>query len=343
MDNKKIVIPKSKRGRKTKEQKIKYDNDLKSFSDSLIEINKQLEKPASSRGWCYILEGFNQIDKSQFDTVQKRINECRKIGYLPIGFVAEDKTRTFAHLEELQPEFTTPKDFLLGYLAFIRDIEKLKDDLSFWKTQECYIQMVVEKIDVFNLFEEICEQYHIPIANAKGWSDIHLRNTLAQNFRQAEEMGLKPILLYYADFDPVGIKIVESFKNNLKQIENATNWNPKNLIIDKIGLNFDFIEKHNLTWIDNLTTGSGKQANEKLAYVREYIKKYGKRKCEANAILIIPQIAKADCEIAILKHLGNDPLAKYRTELEKVQKDVLDLMNKTKYKKKIDKLMRDLK
>ena len=86
--------------------------------------------------------------------------------------------------------------------------------------------------------------------------------------------------------------------------------------------------KTNLVWIDNLQTGSGKLANEKLPYVREYIEKFGRRKCEANAILKIRELSESLCEQTILKYLKNDQIRQYSDDLQADHKEVKDLMAK---------------
>ena len=47
--------------------------------------------------------------------------------------------------------------------------------MSFWNFQEVYIQVVVEKIDLKTLFGPVCADYHVPIMNSRGWSDLNLR------------------------------------------------------------------------------------------------------------------------------------------------------------------------
>ena len=51
------------------------------------------------------------------------------------------------------------------------------------------------------------------------------------------------------------------------------------LIIERFGLNKDDIDRHNLTWIENLKTGSGRESRD-----YGYISKYERRKCESNAL-----------------------------------------------------------
>lgn len=66
----------------------------------------------------------------------------------------------------------------------------------------------------------------------------------------------------------------------MKDCERATGWSPDNLIIDRFGLNKEEIDRYSLTWIENLKTGSGREARDP-----EYIAKFGRRKCEENALL----------------------------------------------------------
>ena len=361
-----IKLPKSSKGRKTEVQKIQYDLDLKKFAESLIEIQLKIEgkkdlidieerEKISGRGWCYQLEGFGLITKDQFNYCQKIINLCRKEGYLPIDFTAQDDSRKFFNIENLKEDYKKPKKHIKMYLNWVLKCDKDKKDTAFWESQKYYIQMMVEKIDVRNLFTDICEKYHIPISNAKGWSDLLSRNALIQRFKKAEEIGLIPVLLYYGDFDPAGLKIAETFKKNIKDLEKATKWSPENLIIDHFGLTFDFIDKNSILWIDNLITGgkrnlgnlynqykSGKKNVKIYDYEIAYIDKYGVNKCEANAILPIKKIAINQCEEVIQKYLGNNPFEIYDKKIKENQEKVSKLMEDVDFKERIQNLMNDI-
>lgn len=347
----KIIMPVRKKGRRSKVDNIIFESQMKAFAESLIKLNKiiDIDGGVSSRGWCYLLEGKRLIDKSQFDECQELINECRKEGYLPIDFCALDRTRDFENVESLfNGQFKEPFEYLVRSLLYIRDHDEDKDDVSFWESQKCYIQMMVEKIDVLNLFKGTCAKYHIPIANAKGWSDLNSRNQLAERFKEAEEQGLKTVLLYYGDFDPAGLLIADTIKKNLEDIQKATKYDPKNLIIERFGLSIDFITANHLLWIENLITGSKldlsnpKHADHKKAYVQDYLKAYGVRKCEANAILPIKELAIQDCERTILKHLGSESSKEYDKKLKEAQKAVRDLMESVDLKQIVNDLIHDL-
>lgn len=370
MEYQNFKLPETKLGRKSKKQQIQYEIELSEFAEVLMQFQLDItekrdwnrieeKEKISARGWAYQLEGapFHLISKDQFSYCEKLINDCRKIGYLPLNFVAQDKSREFYNIESLTKNFEEPIDYLIGYLDFIKDIDEKKEDIAFWESQKYYIQMTVEKIDVRNLFHDICKKYHIPISNAKGWNDINSRGELVTRFKKAEEIGLIPVLLYFADFDPAGLKIAENLRQNLLDIEKATHWNPKNLIINQFGLSFEFIKTNRITWIDNLITG-GKRDLEELYkkykagtlgkkeklydYEIQYIETYGIQKCEANAIIPKRNIAIKDCEVTIQKYLGVNPFEVYDKKVKETQKEIADLMGKIDYKGRIQNLMDDI-
>lgn len=299
---------------------------MTTFAEEMKLLQAKMPRKVSSRGWCYILEGLNVINKGQFDLLQDKINECRKEGLLPLDFVEADDSRQFYNREDIHVETETPRDYLKRKIEYLRDVDEDKEDVAFWENQEYFIEMAVEKIDLRNLFHDTCKKYHIGIGNAKGWEDIISRGILASRFKEAEERGLKPVMLYFGDFDIGGLLIANTFKKNMKDLEKATGWDPKHLIFDHVGLSYDFILKNNLTWIDNLTSGSGKAPDKSKAHVREYIANYGERKCEANAVLVIEPIVIDLLEKTIQKYLGN-PFEKFDQAKKKTQGEVKELMD----------------
>ena len=175
------------------------ERNLAKFASVILKVKEQASQRMSSRGWCYFLEGFNLLTKGDFDKVQKAINECRKKGYLPIDFVAEDPKRVWSNVES--PTDVSPEGYLKQWLEGAQNAEEYYTP-DWWKGETYYIQMMVEKIDLVNMFEPISRKYHIPIVNAGGWYDIMERAVAARRFKEAEEKGLKSTILYFGDFDP---------------------------------------------------------------------------------------------------------------------------------------------
>ena len=311
---------------------------LVQFGRTLIEIANKIGFKLSSRGWAYQLEGFGLINKREFNKVQNYINECRKMGILPIDFVAEEESRKFSGVEF--PETRSPEDFLSGYIKAIMDCEEYYTP-NWWDGENYYIQMLVEKIDLKTLFSPICRKYHIPIATSKGWSSMLQRAEYSRRFQKAKEKGLKCVLLYCGDHDPDGLRISEFIRSNLYDLMNVR-WNdgtkgydPRDLIIDRFGLNYDFIEENNLSWIDNLITGSGKNLaspshpNYEMEYVQDYLSDIGERKCEANAIVVKPDQARDLVREAIEKYLREDALNRFEEKRERVREMFEELRDET--------------
>jgi hypothetical protein len=320
------ILPSLKRGRPSDADKEQYARDLRAFADLLKEIDSTVDFRVSSRGWCYVLENRGDVTKGEFDRVQDLINECRKAGDLPIDFTVEDEARAAACVEELHS--VGPKQYAADQIGTAVKGWESYTPISFWAYQPIFIQMVVEKIDLKQLFLPVCAKYHIPLLNSRGWSDLNMRAGLMRRFREHEIKGRRPVLLVCGDHDPVGLQIPNKLPEHLGELSRAVGWSPENLIIDRFGLNADFIKEHNLTWIDKLITGSGKDLGDpehrqhNAESVQEYIRMYGKRKVEANALVVRPEAGRRLCQAAIEKYLDLDAIAAYEAALAEQRQKV---------------------
>lgn len=293
---------------------------LHEFAHDIKLLSNKVGFKVSSRGWGYILENAGFITKDEFDKVEKVINRCRREGILPVDFVAEEDARQFSGVET--PDEDSVKSHAQWFAsAMLKGYNNFTPD--WWYDEEYYIQMVVEKIDLKTLFGPVCNKYHVPIANSKGWSSILQRAEYARRFKLMEEKGLQCVLLYCGDHDPDGLRISDTLQDNLAQIQGIVwedgeeGYDPSNLDIRRFGLNYDFIIENGYPWIDNLITGSGKNLNSpshpnhSQFYVQDYLSSFGAKKCEANAIVTTPQAARQLAEQAILDVLGPDALDRF--------------------------------
>ena len=311
---------------------------LAEFAESLVNLSNEIGFRVSSRGWAYILETRRLINKDDFDHITAIINRCRKLGFLPIDFVAEESARAFQGVE-IPSDGNVIDEFAQWLRASLRSDEHYNVD--WWEGEKYYIQMVVEKIDLVTLFSPVCEKYHIPIANTKGWSSMLQRAEYAKRFKEAEDRGMKCVLLYYGDHDPDGLRISEFMKMNLYDLagirwNNGTSgYDPSKLKIQRFGLNASFIKKHKLVWIDNLITGSKKNLadpkhkNYNMPYVQDYLSEFGEKKCEANSIVTMPVEARKLVEGAIIKILGKDALERFANKRRAITKEFEEYLAKS--------------
>lgn len=342
-----IKIPKRKPGGHGPKVEEKYRKEAIAFVDYMKQLQTEIELKfgdefkISARGWGYIFEGKGLITKPQIDDVQWAITRLRKEGFLPLDFTARDEARAFHNREE--PEFPTPDQRLTSWLKALKGCQEEYECISFWEYQPCYIQMIVEKIDLRTLFLPTIKKYHIPIANARGWEDISMRADMAKHFKQWEEKGKKLVLLYCGDLDLGGYMMTEETEKKNEQIKLlealklGTGWDPKNLKVDRFGLNRDFVESAGLTWIDNMLSSKGKEPDYDSPVVKRYIAYVGgKRKCEANALVVRPDLAEQLVEDAVQKYLGKNPFPAYDAAIEEGRDEVVMMMDNLGVQSSID-------
>jgi hypothetical protein len=316
-----IAIPRLPRGRPSGSAQAAYNSEVQKFCDSLLEINSRLDFRVGARGWCYLL-GEHGLEKGDFDSAEGLIVECRKQRLLPMDICADDGARSFDYLEG---DFDgDPADFADGILGAIQCQHERYMPFSFWDDKEVYLQTVVEKIDLKSLFGPISRHFRIPIANARGWSDLNLRWALLQRIREHAAQGRRCVILYCGDHDPAGLNISDSLRKNLAELLTHREWLElmDMLTIDRFGLNADFIAEQNLTWIENLQTGSGKSLadpkhkDHRCDYVQRYLKEFGVRKVEANALVVRPEAGRDLYLRTILKYLPADAPDRYEEDLD---------------------------
>jgi len=115
-----------------------------------------------------------------------------------------------------------------------------------------------------------------------------------------------------------GLDISGSVISDIESMSGATGYFPDNLIVDRFGLNFDFIEAERLSWSENLVTSSGEDlANERhpdhgKPYVQNYLRQFGARKVEANALVVRPEAGRRLCLDAVRRYVPDAVLANFK-------------------------------
>jgi hypothetical protein len=313
-----LSLPVASKGRPTPAVKAAYEKAVEAWCAAIVELGSRLDFKVSTRGWCYLLEPHG-LAKGDFDKAERLITACRKSGKLPLDICAEDASREFDGLEQLDAADVQRE--AASWIDVVQRAHRTYAPISFWTDQPYYLLLLVEKIDLKSLFADICDRFHIPRANAKGWTDINCRAEMMRQFKAAEQCGQIPVLLYCGDLDPAGLQITDCLRKNMEDLADVVGWDPQHLVIDRFGLNADFITRHGLTWIDGLGTGSGMDLtdsehphNDK-AYVQDYLALYGPRKCEANALVANPDAGRQLMRDAIAKYLPEDAPERYEQSM----------------------------
>ena len=307
---------------------------MERFCELILQIRSRLDFAVGSRGYCYLLERHG-LGKGDFDEAEKLITVCRKSGDLPLDICAEDASRSAIGVEEIDTLDASAKaDALVNDL--IEHGHEAYMPISLWDDLDVYVEVVTEKLDLRNLFAPVCHELHVPITNFKGWSDLNARAAMMRRFAYWHARGKRCVLLLCGDHDPGGLLITETMRKNLNDLAGALQKNygidwsavDANLVITRFGLNADFIDEHNLTWIDNLETSSGgrlddeEHADHSKDYVQDYIAEYGVKKCEANALVAEPTIGRQLSREAILAHVPMAAVQRYESRLARLRNEL---------------------
>jgi hypothetical protein len=330
-----LTVPRRGKGNQSFADRARFEQEMRDFAAGILQIKStiRLSRMPGIRGWCYILEEHG-LPKGDFNLAVDRINQCRKNGLLPIDICGEDASRAATdNAADDHSEYDDPAEFARDYFDYYAKVGRTQaagfTPIPWTKGLDYEVFIMVEKSDLVTLFEDACNEYHVPISNAKGWGDLNSRANLMRRFRDAEDEGRQPVLLYCGDHDPWGLQICDNLPKMLGELAIAVGWDPSGIIVDRFGLNADFIEQHNLSWIEGLETSSGKDLGSSdhflgnADHVRSYIKQFGERKVEANALVVRPDAADALVREAIGKYIPIDWPTRHARRNAKARKAAL--------------------
>ena len=208
------LLPKRQRGRQSAAAEVQHQEQVDTFCRLILQIRSTMDFAVGSRGWCYILERHG-LRKGDFDAAQKLITECRKSGALPLDICAEDSSRETVGIERLDSN-DIPNE-VESWVDYVREhAHERYTPISFWDDLDVYVEVAVEKLDLRNLFEPVCKEFHVPVTNLKGWSDLNARAAMMQRFKLHEARGRLCVLLLCGDHDPGGLQITEQMRKNWK-------------------------------------------------------------------------------------------------------------------------------
>lgn len=288
---------------------IVHEEELGRFCEDLQDFHSSLDFSPSIRGWCYLLEEHG-LTKGQFGRAQDMINDMRKRGWLAMDICAESNNRPTANLPGGPDDDDADEHGRMLARSLVAVVDRYSP-VDFWSGKPTYVEILVEKSDLFEIFRPIAAEYHVPVTSSGGWSDLRTRYDLLRRFRERDD-GRTLVLKVCTDHDPGGLQIADFLRSNLEDLAEAAGWHPGRLRIERFGLNADFIEAHRISWIDNLETGSGgdlsspRHPDHGKDYVQRYLAEHGPRKCEANALITRIDAGRELVREAIEEHVDLD-------------------------------------
>lgn len=149
--------------------------------------------------------------------------------------VTEDETK------DLQTEIEQGKDQINAWMNAY--------DLNRWSNQENYIEIGIEKKALQGVFEDPCRSANVGLAPFKGYSSITFLHEAVARFEDAVANDKVPIILYFGDYDPSGLDIPRSIRDNLNRMG-------VDVEVKRIALNPDQIHEMDLPGVPAKLTDS---------------------------------------------------------------------------------------
>lgn len=263
------------------------------------------------RGWAYYAEGLGLITKGEFDRFEKLLTDMRKDGELDPEVIEPDASRMATTVNDFDASPHPPEIYARWAVDDIGD--QLRSwataffENGFWDGLDYYVEMIVEKKDLVQIFRSTADRYNVRITNGKGDTDIHTRLAMLKRFRDHTEAGRRCVLLAIGDHDPKGLHIVDGLHRTIMSCANikGLDWDYPDFDVINIGLTEHQVDSFGLMKIGNLETGGGRDLSDPRhpdhykPYVQDYIRRFGVWKCEANALVGHPAKAQAMLESAI--------------------------------------------
>ena len=196
----------------------------------LDELNEY--KPLTLRQIYYQLVGKGYIKNcvSEYNMLSGLLKWGRIYGYIDWNDI-EDRVRVYNNLTG----WSNVDNFIQNDISsFLKGYKR-----NLVGTQNRYIEIWIEKDTFSTIFKKVCNRYTISVVVCKGFSSISFLNDYKERLKYYE--GFEPVILYFGDFDPSGVEMLESMKTTFKDelgIENIT--------FRRVGLLKDDIDRYNL-------------------------------------------------------------------------------------------------
>lgn len=262
--------------------KVKYiDKNFRSSSLDLInKINKVIED-YGQQGYCLTLrQVYYQMvardiipnNERSYKNLGALINDARLAGLID-WYAIEDRTRNL----QSRSHWTDP--------GHIIDSAAYSYHLDYWKNQENYVEVWIEKDALVGVIGKICNELDVNYFSCRGYVSQSEMWSAAQRLSHMKDQGKNIILLHLGDHDPSGIDMSRDIKDRQILFENF------DFDFKRLALNMEQIEEFSPP--PNPTKLSDSRATG-------YIEKYGYECWELDALE--PKVINRLIEKNVLKY-----------------------------------------
>lgn len=267
----------------------------------VLDVIQELKEyqPLTLRQVYYQMVGKDYIEntKPQYQMLSQLIKWARIDRYIPWEII-EDRVRAYR-------DYTGWKD----KEAFIgqelnRFLSGYRRDL--FKTQKNYIEAWIEKDALSSLFSKVCIGYTVPVVVCRGFSSVSFLNDFRE--RLDYQKAKVPVMLYFGDFDPSGVEMLEAMKITLRE-----ELGVEDLVFKRIALMRDDIFTYSLPHNPFALKKTDTRA-------RKHIAQYGELAVELDALR--PDILEGKIKAAIEGELD---IPAFNKEIKKASREIAEL------------------
>ncbi|MEQ8222978.1 MAG: hypothetical protein ABRQ37_11800, partial [Candidatus Eremiobacterota bacterium] len=268
----------------------------------VLEILEELSayKPLTLRQVYYQLVGKGLIENkvSQYNMLSALLKWARIDGYISWNDI-EDRVRAYHDLSGWHNSDNfieaSLRSFLKGY----------RRDLL--QSQKKYLEIWIEKDALSTIFTRVAGDYTVPVVVCRGFSSVSFLNEFKRRLKRLKQK--EPLMLYFGDFDPSGVEMLEAMKITLKD-ELGVNG----IKFKRIALMKNDIIKYRLPHNPDALKKTDTRA-------KKHIEAYGELAVELDALR--PDILEGKIKEALEKEINmnmfNKEFKEYKEELKRLK------------------------
>ncbi|MEQ8171580.1 MAG: hypothetical protein ABRQ38_22010 [Candidatus Eremiobacterota bacterium] len=175
----------------------------------VLEILEELSayKPLTLRQVYYQLVGKGLIENkvSQYNMLSALLKWARIDGYISWNDI-EDRVRAY---HDLSGWHDSDKFIEASLRSFLKGYRR---DLL--QSQKKYLEIWIEKDALSTIFTRVAGDYTVPVVVCRGFSSVSFLNEFKGRLKRLKQK--EPLMLYFGDFDPSGVEMLEAMKITLK-------------------------------------------------------------------------------------------------------------------------------
>ena len=206
--------------------RLDWKNDIvPKIKDILNERHQQGVPAATLRGIFYILVSLGHIEnlEQQYKSLSRALVTARRNGIIPYEWIV-DESRGIIDIYDV---YVDPSERIRRLLDQLIDLpETYQETIPRWYKQPKHVEVWVEKNAMASLFSSILtESRQVRIVPNGGWSSESFMKQnikrLTSRTRARDEKTLRfknrdVYVLYYGDYDPIGLRMVQNLKELLE-------------------------------------------------------------------------------------------------------------------------------